>query len=313
MPLSFAPLLEFAMRLAFHTLDVFTETRFGGNPLAVVLDAGGLAAERMQTVAREFNLSETVFVLPAETKGNTARLRIFTPARELPFAGHPTVGTAALLGRLAADKGAPKRQSLALEEQVGLIRAEVSIGAGEAILAEFELAKLPEPAGEPPAPERLAEALSIAPGDIGCPGHAPSCYSAGNPFTFVPVKGLDAIRRLRADTQGWDKTFAAAPAAAFVYCRESERNGSNFHARMLAPRFGIAEDPATGSAVAAFAGVVMERDRPGDGTHELAIEQGFEMGRPSLIRLTMTVKAGRLVQARIGGHAVPVSEGAIEV
>jgi len=300
------------MRYAFHTLDVFTDTRFGGNPLAVVLEAAGIEEKRMQAVAREFNLSETVFVLPPENPAHTAKLRIFTPARELPFAGHPTVGTAALLARLASD-GKQAKQTLMLEEGVGLIKAEVTIGAGEAIMAEFVAAKLPEIVAKAPAQDALAKALSLKPADIGLKGHAPSCYSAGNPFSFVPVASLDPIRRVRANPQHWDEAFAAAPKAAFIYCRESERKGSSFHARMLSTGFGISEDPATGSAAAAFAGVVMDMDKPNDGTHEIVIEQGFEMGRPSIIRLAIEVKAGRLQQVRIGGQAVRVSEGTIQI
>ncbi|MBI1779521.1 MAG: PhzF family phenazine biosynthesis protein [Proteobacteria bacterium] len=302
------------MRLPFHTLDVFTETRFAGNPLAVVLDAAELAPEAMQRVAREFNLSETVFVLPAADPANTAKLRIFTPMRELPFAGHPTVGTAALLAKIAAAEGKkPPRQSLRLEETVGLIRAEVGLGAGEAIQAEFEAPKLPERAGTPPAAELIAAALSLAPADIGFAGHRVSCYSAGNPFVFVPVASLDAVRRVQAQLQHWDAAFAGVAAAPYIYCRETDLPGSTFHARMLAPRFGIVEDPATGSAAAAFAAVVAAFDRPADGSHRILIEQGFEMGRASMIGLTVTMAAGRLTKVRIGGQTVPVSEGMITV
>jgi trans-2,3-dihydro-3-hydroxyanthranilate isomerase len=300
------------VRYAFHTLDVFTETRFGGNPLAVVLDATGIDDKRMQTVAREFNLSETVFVLPPENPTHTAKIRIFTPGRELPFAGHPLVGTACLLARLRSG-GKASRETLALEAGVGLIKADVRVGSGEAIEAEFTTAKLPESVAEAPSTAALAKALSLVPGDIGMDGHLPGCYSAGNPFSFVPVAGLEAIRRVRIHPQHWDDAFAAAPKAAFIYCRETERAGSSFHARMLSTNFGIGEDPATGSAAAAFARAVMDYDRPQDGSHAIVIEQGFEMGRPSIIRLGIEVKGGRLAQVRIGGHAVPVSEGKIEI
>ena len=300
------------MRYRFHTLDVFTETRFGGNPLAVVLDAEGIDDESMQKVTREFNLSETVFVLKPDSSQHTAKLRIFTPARELPFAGHPTVGTACLLAGLKS-AGKPGKQTLALEEKIGLIKAEVVVGSGESAEAEFVAAKLPEAIVKAPPVERLAEALSLEPKDIGFEGHAPRCYSAGNAHTFVPVASLDPIRRIKPNMQRWSEVFDVKTGAPYIYCRQTERQGSSFHARMMAPNWGIAEDPATGAAAAAFAGVVMEHDKPADGAHAFVIEQGFEMGRPSIIRLGIEVKGVKLAQVRVGGHAVRVSEGTIEI
>ena len=298
------------MRRRFVTLDVFTNRRYAGNPLAVVLDPGGLDGAAMQAVAREFNLSETVFVLPPADPAHRAKLRIFTPSRELPFAGHPTVGTAVLLARL---DGGSQSRDLIVEEAVGAIRCAIEPLGADHGRASFDLARLPEETGEAPASAAIAAALGLAPADIGFPGFAPSLWSAGNAFTFVPVNGLDAVARSRIDPAQWDATFDAGSfAGAFIYCRQTAEPGHAFHARMFAPGAGVREDPATGSAVAAFAGVIARFAPPPDGAHHFVIEQGYEMGRPSLIHLSMTMQGGTLVAASIGGEAIVVTEGTIE-
>ncbi|MDE2018064.1 MAG: PhzF family phenazine biosynthesis protein [Hyphomicrobiales bacterium] len=299
------------MRRAFHTLDVFTTERFAGNPLAVVLDAQGLDGAAMQRIAREFNLAETVFVLEPRDPVNTARLRIFTPTRELPFAGHPTVGAAALIAQLRAPEMLRSGGlRIALEEEVGLVGCDVRLGAAPgAVYATFGLPRLPERAGEAPDAARLAEGLGLDPGDIGFGAHAPSRFSAGTPFTFVPLASPAAIVKAKPR----EDLFAGDPPPAyFLYVRECETPGAAFHARMFASGWGVAEDPATGSAVAAFAGVLAECGGLGDGAHSFDVEQGFEMGRPSLISLGMAMERGRLVEASIGGAAVRVAEGFIE-
>lgn len=287
----------------FATLDVFTDRRFAGNPLAVVLDADELDAAAMQAIAREFNHPETVFVFAPADPGHRARLRIFTPARELPFAGHPTVGSAVLLG--LRDGGGAGRD-IVLEEGIGAVHCTLESGAGGRGSARFAIPQLPAEVGPPADDAAIAAALTLAPGDIG--GRS-ARWSAGIPFTFVPVAGLAAIARCRADLARFDAAFGAG-GAAYMFCTETAEAGHHFHARMFAPGMGIPEDPATGSAAAAFAGVLAAR-LP-DGTHAIAIEQGYEMGRPSLIRLTAVVAAGKLVSASIGGDAVIVTEGTIE-
>ncbi len=304
------------MRLAYHVLDVFTDTRFGGNPLAVVLDADGLDSQRMQTVAREFNLSETVFVLTPQNPAHTARVRIFTPASELPFAGHPTVGAAALLAEMRAESGAtpPGDALIVLEEAIGIVRAGVRQRPGAAAYAEFAVPKLPTEAGSLAPPDRLAAALGLIPAEIGFENHRPTKYTAGVPFAFVPVAALDAIAKARVAQPHWDAALnGQGLAGAFLYCRQTVHTTSHFHARMFAPDLGIAEDPATGGAAAAFAGVVQQFDRLPDGQHKRLIEQGYEMGRPSLIALSMEVVGGKLAAVLIGGHAVRVAAGTIEV
>ena len=300
------------MHLPYHVLDVFTEERFGGNPLAVVLDADGLEGTRMQRIAREFNLSETVFVLKPEHAAHTARVRIFTPADELPFAGHPTVGTGALLALLRVPEPSGRGDALiVLEEGIGIVRVGVRLRPGVAPYAEFDAPKLPAEAGTLPPVDRLAAALGLIPSEIGFENHRPTKYGAGNVFAFVPIASLDAIGKARVATPHWDGTIQGQ--GAFLYCRQTAHTGSSFHARMFAPHLGVPEDPATGSAAAAFAGVVHRFDALPDGAHKRIIEQGYEMGRPSTIDLTVEVEHGKLATVRIGGHTVRVAEGKIEV
>jgi trans-2,3-dihydro-3-hydroxyanthranilate isomerase len=297
------------MRRRFFTLDVFTATRFVGNPLAVVLDADGLDAKAMQAIAREFNLPETVFVYPASDRGRRARVRIFTPARELPFAGHPTVGTAVLLAHL--DGGAGSRE-IVLEEGVGPVTCLVHPGSGGGS-AGFDIPRPPERLGAVRDAARLAAALGLKASDLGCENFVPENWSAGNAFSFVPVRGLEAIGRARPDMARWGEAFGAGdPPGAFLFCREVADPQNSFHARMFAPAMGIIEDPATGSAAAAFAGVLAASAGLADGRHAFAIEQGHEMGRPSLLRLWLTMHASKLAVATVGGDAVIVSEGTIE-
>ena len=298
------------MSRRFVTLDVFTTRPHAGNPLAVVLDSEGLDSAAMQAIAREFNLSETVFVAPPANPAHRAAIRIFTPGQELPFAGHPTVGTAVLLAlRDAAEGQAADR--LVLEEKVGLVPCAITLGNARSARATFTLPKLPEQIAQPIADVALAEALGLEAADLGFEDHRPSAFSAGIAYTMVPASGREAIAKARV-AGTFAQVMAAAPNGnAFVYCRETEEAGHHYHARMFWPEAGVTEDPATGSAVAAFAGAIMAFDRPGDGTHRFVIEQGYEMGRPSQIELTLTVAGGALASATIGGAAVVMSEGVL--
>jgi trans-2,3-dihydro-3-hydroxyanthranilate isomerase len=297
-----------AMKRRFVTLDVFTDRRFAGNPLAVVLEASGLDQAAMQAIAREFNLSETVFVLPPAQPAHRARYRIFTPREEVPFAGHPTVGTAVLLG-LADGKGG----DMVLEADIGPVPCRVRAAGGDAGHAMFQLPGLPKDEGAPPPAETLARALGLDAGDIGFAGYAPSCFSAGIAFTFTPLKSLDAVRRAQPDLARFAADLTGrAHRAGFVFSDEAAEPGHQIHARMFAPSYGVPEDPATGSAAAAFAGVVARFAGRADGSHSIAIEQGYEMGRPSVIDLTVTLAAGKLTGGSVGGGAVVVSEGTIE-
>lgn len=294
----------------YAVLDVFTDEALTGNPLAVVLDAEGLDDARMQSIAREFNLSETVFVLPPRETRHRASLRIFTPARELPFAGHPTVGTAVLLALKGADSTADAT-AFGLEEKIGIVACMVETRDDRSGHASFRLPQLPVVDGEAPDEIATAWALGLDPASIGFDRHVTSRHSAGVPFCFVPVASLEAIGKAKPAGDAFDTAFGGGDrrAVAFVYTRETVGAGRHFHARMFGQGVGMYEDPATGSAVAAFAGVLMQCEPMGDGEHAFVIEQGFEMGRPSLIELRLTIRRGALVSAEIGGGAVIVAEG----
>ena len=297
------------MKRRFIMLDVFTNRRFAGNPLAVVLQADSLDQAAMQAIAREFNLSETVFVLPPDDPSHRARYRIFTPKEEVAFAGHPTVGTAVLLALL---EGGPAARELVLEANIGPVPCHVEAG-GEGGQATFVLPALPAEAGAPPPTEALAAVLGLAANDIGFGAFAPSCFSAGIGFTFTPLKSLDAMQRVQPDLTRLSSALTApAHRALFIFCTETVERGHDFHTRMFAPSYGVPEDPATGSAAAAFAGVLARFAGLKDGTHSFTIEQGYEMGRPSLIKLDLTLTGSALTRASVGGGAVIVSEGTIE-
>jgi trans-2,3-dihydro-3-hydroxyanthranilate isomerase len=294
----------------YTIFDVFTERPLAGNPLAVVLEAGGLDNAAMQMIAREFNLSETVFLLPPENAAHSARARIFTPAAEIPFAGHPTVGAAICLAGERFGDTDQQDAVIVLEEGVGPVRCGVRIsGAGG--FAEFDCPKLPVRLGQPAPKEIVAAALGLAPPEIGFENHVPSVWSCGNPFDFIPVRNMAVLGKAGPHRSHWEKAFVTG--AAFLYTRETKGHDHAFRARMFAPTFGIEEDPATGSAVAAFAAPVREFDDLPDGDYSAIIEQGYEMGRPSLIRLGATVEGGALAAVRIGGHAVKIAEGVLAI
>jgi len=304
------------MKRRYVVLDVFTTRPLEGNPLAVVLDADDLDTAAMQRIAREFNLSETVFVRRAVHPTHSAEIRIFTPGRELPFAGHPTVGSAALLaeerfGRVETAIDAV----VVLEEKVGVVRAAVRLAPDRPTWAEFDAPRLPGAVtAELPSKGAIADALGIDATDIGFENHVPCAFEAGVPFAFVPVSGLAAIGRARLDVGTWKKACGRNEALpVLVYCRETIHHDSTFHARMFDVGFGIGEDPATGAAAAAFAGVIFRFDQATKGAHHHRIEQGFEMGRPSLIDLTLDIDGRALTAVRIGGAAVRVAEGVLDV
>lgn len=294
-------------------LDVFTKTRFVGNPLAVVLDAEGLSDSQMQTIAREFNLSETVFVLPDPQERHRAVLRIFTPSTELPFAGHPTVGTALLLAALDRN-GEQGSLAFGLSEKVGTIACAAEVENRDCGYVQFRLPRLSSRWGDGKEAASCAWALGLEPKDICFDKHEPSRYSAGTPFDLVPLASLDALARAKINSEAFNKVFGdSSHAAAFLYCRDGAPSEKRFRARMFSLDLGIGEDPATGSAVAAFSGALMEFEPMGSGEHAFAIGQGYEMGRPSEIALRMMLEEGALSFADIGGHAVIVARGELSL
>jgi trans-2,3-dihydro-3-hydroxyanthranilate isomerase len=300
------------MTLKFCTLDVFTDRRFGGNPLAVFADAPELPTGLMQSIAREFNLSETVFIVKPRDPRAQRRLRIFTPARELPFAGHPTIGAAQVLVEegLAGVTGATG--SFLLEEEVGLVPIEVKRQADGAWFVQLTTATLPEEGPAAPPVAELSKLLSVAEPDILQDGDFAQFYSCGVPYLFVPLRDRSVLGRVSIDPASSRRLQAAAGASeVFAFSYDPERENSDIRARMFAPEFGIAEDPATGSAAAAFAGYLARRSGHKEGTLRWTIEQGFEMGRPSIIYLEADIADAAVTAVRVGGTAVRMTDGAL--
>jgi trans-2,3-dihydro-3-hydroxyanthranilate isomerase len=288
----------------YHTVDVFTTTPFAGNPLAVFPDARGLTTEQMRALAREFNLSETVFVLPARDPRHTRSIRIFTPARELPFAGHPTIGTAIVLAATGyINSGLDGDLDIVLEEVVGPIRVAVRMENNVPVFAQLTVYMMPQIGPPPPDRATVAAMLSLTSDDIVAGADALQIVSSGVPYLFVPVVDAAAVARSRpvGDLHGH---------AVFVFCHR----GDNVRARMFAPELGVVEDPATGSAVAALGGYLAARDTSRtNGTLRWVVDQGVEMGRPSRLELEVDRAEGRVTAVRVGGSAVLISEGWMRV
>jgi trans-2,3-dihydro-3-hydroxyanthranilate isomerase len=294
------------MPLRYTTLDVFTDQPFGGNPLAVFCDQPELSTERMQSIAREFNLSETVFIVPPRDSRALRRLRIFTPAREMQFAGHPTLGAVQTI----LDAGiAGDRTEFALELEVGLVPITVTRRDRALPFLQLTAARVPETRGAVPSRANLAAMLSLEEQDVADDAQAWSC---GTPYLFVPVRDRAALARATPNSAPWAAAMIGAWAdAAFVFCRDPELPGSHLRARMFAPELGVTEGPATGSAAAAFAGYLAAREPTPDGTLEWIIEQGFEMGRASILRVEADIAGGKVIAVRVGGAAVKMSEGTL--
>jgi trans-2,3-dihydro-3-hydroxyanthranilate isomerase len=301
---------------SYSVYDVFTDRKLAGNPLAVIFDGDDLSEEAMQSIAREINLSETVFVRPSANPAYTAKLRIFTPGRELPFAGHPTVGTAIALAEEAHGRDITLDLVSVLEENVGPVRCAVRLRRGEVSFAEFDLPRKSQQINMPLEKLGIANALSLKVTEIGFENHVPSIWSAGVPFLLVPVHDVGVAKRLEFDPQLFEKTVPfvdGSLASAYIYCRAGVNHSAKFHARMFASDMGISEDPATGSAVAALSGAIHHFDRLPDGHHPITIEQGVEMGRPSFIHLHVDVESGTISNARIGGQAVRLATGTLDL
>lgn len=301
------------MKRRFHTLDVFTHTPLSGNPLAVVHDAMGLDGAAMQGIAREFNLSETVFVLPETVPGHRADIRIFTPFAELPFAGHPTVGTAVLLAHLDGMNDGDVRHFV-LGLKAGDVPCTLSVGP-RGISADFVAPRPAVDFGPPPQVQTLAAILGLAPDEIDTRHHQPLLMAAPVRYCLVPLRTRAALQRISADATLLMNALGRAPetsAAIYAYVRD-DADPFLFHARMFDPAHGIAEDPATGSAAAAFVGAVERFEALRQGETRYRIRQGDDMGRPSLIALGVTIADRRVVRTTIGGGAVIVSEGTLSV
>lgn len=298
----------------YEIYDVFTDKALAGNPLAIVHDGEGLDDAAMLSIAREFNLSETVFLTAPENPLHLARLRIFTPNFELPFAGHPTVGTAiSLASRL--DSQAQVDQIIVLEEKIGLVRCVVN-RSEKVSFAEFDLPQLPRQLDIKVEKEEAAAAVGLGAHEIGFENHVAGVWSAGAPYLMVPVSNLITAAKISIDPVFVRERLPNVEGRAlpiYIYCRDTRLFDSDFHARMFVTEGDVYEDPATGSAAAAFAGVVRKFDQPLDGLTQLWIEQGIEMQRQSRIRLELEIKQQIMTNARIGGSAVKVADGHLYV
>jgi trans-2,3-dihydro-3-hydroxyanthranilate isomerase len=288
----------------YAILDVFTGTPLTGNPLAVVQDADDLTTAQMQAIAREFNLSETVFLRPPGAPDRRADLRIFTPGVEMPFAGHPTLGAAIYLG-LTGEAGAFR-----LGVPAGPIDCLVRESGPRLGEARFVSPGAPRSFGPGPDAAACAAALGLAAEEIGLAGHAPSLFGVALPMTFAPVASLEALARIRVDAAALAAATDPRHHALTAYTRAGP---GVWRMRMFAPDVGVPEDPATGSMAAAFMGVLARFEGLADGRHEALLHQGVEMGRPSRIAVDFTVSAGESGPAGIAGEAVIVAEGVLHV
>jgi trans-2,3-dihydro-3-hydroxyanthranilate isomerase len=302
------------MNARYLTADVFTDKRFGGNQLAVFPDAKEIAPELMPHIAREFNFSETTFVLPPDDPSHAARVRIFTPGGELPFAGHPTIGTAHVLAAIGAVKLTGSDTHIVLEEVVGPVSVSIHSTNGQPESAKLTAAKLPEVGPPPPSADTLAAMLSLSPGDVLDGNMSPQSVSCGTPFLFVPLRDRATVSRARLKLDLWEAALGTYQTnMVFLFAKGGERPTSDLHARMFAPGIGIAEDPATGSAAVGLAGYLGSRDPLADGTLRWVVEQGFEMGRPSILEVEADKENGKVTAARVGGSTVLICEGTMRL
>jgi trans-2,3-dihydro-3-hydroxyanthranilate isomerase len=301
------------MKYRYFTCDVFTETRFGGNQLAVLPEAVGLSDRQMQQITREFNYSETTFVLPPE-QGHTRRVRIFTPGQEVPFAGHPNVGTAFVLATCGALGDLRSSVSVTFEEKAGLVPITIQVDGGRVVSCEL---KAPQPVAFGPVvpAELVASAVSLSAGDIITTAHEPREVSVGLPFVMAELRDRAAIERPRINTAGFDRLceFLGSPIRASLYLYARVSDGADLRVRMFAPLSGVPEDPATGSAGCAVAGLLSHHHRNESGDFSFRIAQGVEMGRPSLLLARAAKSNGSVTDTWIGGGCVMVTEGVIDV
>ncbi|MDE2335436.1 MAG: PhzF family phenazine biosynthesis protein [Rhodospirillales bacterium] len=297
--------------IAYVTVDVFTTQRFGGNPLAVITDARGLDTAAMQKIAREFNYSETTFVLPPRDGAHTAEVRIFTPRAELPFAGHPNVGTGYVLACMRSVFGRATGEVLRLEEKAGLVPVRIRRTSG--LIGGAELT----------APERLsrgatlavhatAACLGVAPDAIVTSSHQPQVASVGLAFLCVELADRSALAQAAPRAELFARALPPIGTdAIMLYVRDMERGPGALRARMFAPLDGVIEDPATGSAGAALCALLADLEPAAAGEWRFDIIQGEEMGRPSRLDATVQKRNGVVAETRIGGSCVPVMRGTL--
>lgn len=302
------------MQLRYITADIFTDSRFGGNPLAVLPNAPDLPDDVMLAVTREFNYSETVFVQPPERPFNTRKLRIFTPGGEVPFAGHPTVGSAHVLAAIGEIPLDGEETRITFEEKVGLVPVRIVSQDGQPVFCQLSAARMPEVGPPLPPNAELAAMLGIDERDIVTGPLHPQNVTCGLPFAFVPLRDRHAVARCKLDLQRWEKTLKGQwTDMVFVFSMDAQHPSSDVHGRMFGPGANVPEDPATGSACAALGGYLAMRSKNGDGTRRWVVEQGFEMGRPSILDVEADVQNGEITGIRVGGNSVLVMEGTLRI
>lgn len=301
------------MKILQYTLvDVFTDTHFGGNQLAVVEGRNDLSTETMQKIARELNLSETVFIFPPLKSDNTRKLRIFTPQMELPMAGHPTIGAAYVLTSSGAVPTEEGRNECVFEEEVGEIMVTVLKEEGRIVKVEM---KQPLPVFSEKLENRklAADLLSLTEAELH-PGLPVLPVSSGVPFLFIPVRSLRAIHRIQFRLDVWEEHFKGKPnfQHIFAFTPETENTEASVHGRMFAPAMGISEDPATGAASGPLGAYLVKhkiQPNPENGIYSITSEQGFEMGRPSFIEITIHGTPDNITEVKIGGNSVTIGKG----
>lgn len=293
------------MKLQFTTVDVFTDRQFGGNPLAVVLDAQGLSTERMQAIAAEFNLAETTFVLPPKDPAHTAEVRIFTPKAEMPFAGHPNVGTAFVLARMGKVTG----DRLVFEEKAGLVPMDIHRENG-VVVATRLAAPQQLSLGEIVTTEIVASAVGLKPADIV---GQPIIASTGNNFLFAEVRSRDVLKAALCNNDAFARHLPMTRTVGVHLYVHAKEHGVEIQSRMFAPLYGVPEDPATGSANVTLIGLLAHNAKEKDLVLSKTIGQGFDMGRPSILQASAEKKGGKVVATYIVGHCVPMMSGTIDL
>ena len=301
----------------YATIDVFAEQPFGGNPLAVVFDAEGLDDETMAAIAREFGYSETMFVLPPDDPAHTAHVRIFTPAGEIPFAGHPNVGTAYALATIAGIPHAMTGDAGVFEEQAGLVGVRLWHDGATVVGAELD-APQPITLGPNIPADLVARCAGLAPSCIATAAHPPRIASVGLPFAVAELKSADALAQSVPVAEAFADLEDYGTGGLYLYVRDGaakdpSADSQAIRARMFAPLHGVIEDPATGSAACALVGLIADLDPKADGRVELDIWQGVEMGRPSLIRAQADKTAGTVGRIGVGGRCITMMEGRLRV
>lgn len=294
----------------YVTVDVFTRKRFGGNQLAVFPDASGIPEHCLLPIAREFNFSETTFVYPPGDPRHARRVRIFTPGGELPFAGHPTIGTAYALAHDGLIELKGRETRIVFEEGVGPVPVTIHSDEGVPGFAQLTAAQLPQRGPTPPPTDDLARLVGLEHADVLTGAYSAEAVSCGLCYLIVPLRSREALARARPSAVEFERVLSSyVTRMVFLFCGEPEQPASSYRARMFAPLIGVTEDPATGSAGTAFAAYLAHRDPRPEGSFRWVVEQGFEMGRPSILELEAEKSAGAVTATRVGGHTVFVSRG----